>query len=156
MIDDEEGQSVLLSQLQKEIQELDGLAGIHTCGRFVEQKKFRSWRQGTGDLEASLLAVRKGAGPFIGDVAKADLREKMFGPAVHLLFFLSVAGRAAPGFKKSRLQTSMMGSQAVFEAGQLGAKSEILEGSGYPAVHSVCLHTVDSLPLQIDDAQLGL
>ena len=76
VLDEQDGQAELGAQAPDEVGHLAGLARVHAGRGLIEQQQLRARAEGTGDLEAALIAVRQVAGPRVRSSFQPDQFEE--------------------------------------------------------------------------------
>ena len=78
MFDQQNGYSIAADFLEQALQRL-GLGRVHSGGRLIEREKLRLRRQGAGDLEAALIAIRKMLRQVVGALGHAHVAQQLIG-----------------------------------------------------------------------------
>ena len=90
VLDDHDGETPLGAQPTNHLGQLDGLDGVHTGHRLIEQQHARLGGHRPGDLQATPVRVRQGESRLVHPVADETVPEEaeyLLGPFPDLSFF---------------------------------------------------------------------
>ena len=75
VLDQQDGQRMLLADFEEQLVQLGGLAGVKPGGGLVEAEQHRRGAHGARDFEPPLIAIGQVAGGIVGAIQKADFAE---------------------------------------------------------------------------------
>ncbi len=79
VVDQEHGQVEVLAEGADQLGQLAFFLGVHAGGRLIEQKHGWVGGQGTGDLQAALVAIGQVAGQFVPAVVEVEQGQELAG-----------------------------------------------------------------------------
>ena len=127
VLDEEDGDALLLVQPPQPFVELPHLLEVHAGGRLVEQQQPGTGGEGSGELQAPLLPEREAAGQLVALVGEPGelellLDRRPLAPA---------PGEPAreEAFRPDRLQ-AVLGHPEVLPDGEVREQADVLEGPG--------------------------
>jgi len=130
MLNKENGDMEMLLHGLYQIHQSDFFSGIHTGGRFIQEKQFRAGGKGANQLDFPLEAVRKRDRQFIVNGGKVEEFEELADIIMHRHFILNKPAEPGDGLRETVLNVAVEGGLDGFINGERGKEADILESSG--------------------------
>src|SRR5690349_1297778 len=124
---DEQNRGAVLADIRQQAPQRERLGGVHARRGLIEREQLRLGGERPGDLEAPLVAVGQAPGGVVGSSADAHVSEELERARLDRLLFFQRAPVSQHRPDHARARAHMTADHHVFERGQIGEKTDVLE-----------------------------